>query len=65
MNFIKVKANDTKYEGELIAADAEGFVVKTSEKQRVEGKKKKIVVEQEHPFKYEDVTECKIVITFK
>lgn len=50
--------------GILKSADEEGIVIETTEKQRVEGKKKKIWVTEEHPFKYEEIKETKLIISF-
>ncbi|MCH5176631.1 MAG: ribosome assembly cofactor RimP [Prevotellaceae bacterium] len=58
-------AEGRKLEGELLAADADGFVVAADEKQRVEGKKRPVWVSVEHRFGYADVKWVKAVIDFK
>lgn len=51
-------------EGLLKAADENGIVVEIKEKQRLEGKKKKVWVTNEIPFKYEEIKETKLIISF-
>lgn len=51
-------------EGKLIKADEDGFVVEVSEKKRIEGKKKKELVVEELSFKYDEVKETKLIISF-
>jgi len=68
---VEVKAaNGKKVQGILLSADEEGIVVKTSEKKKIEGKKKKELVVTQHVFKFDTtevsqkINECKVVITF-
>lgn len=57
--------NGVKLEGVLKSADDNGVVIETTRKERLEGKKKKVTVVEEHPFNYDEIKETKIVITFK
>lgn len=54
-----------KYKGELLSVEGRQFVVKTQEKQRVEGKKRPVMVDVERNFSMDDVKYCKYVIEFK
>lgn len=58
-------ADGAELEGELIAADEEEIKVKEEKKERVEGKKKKELIELEHTFKYPEIKQAKIKIIFK
>lgn len=63
---VTVKPNEgTKVEGELIAANETSFTIRTTRKERLEGKKKKEIVIDDLVFNYNDVKETKIIITFK
>jgi len=63
---LKIRLMDnTEIQGELLKADAEKIEVKESRKERVEGKKKKEVVEVNHVLAYTDIKQAKIKITFK
>lgn len=69
---VEVKTEDgKKLKGELSEVGAEGIVIKTREKRRIEGRKKKEVVEEniELFFEHEDAAQkiksTKIVISFK
>lgn len=65
---LKVTFNDESrkgLEGMLIQADEEGIVLETSEKVRIEGKKKKELVVTEHPVPYTEIKAAKVVISFK
>jgi ribosome maturation factor RimP len=63
---VKVKLNQGgKLEGQLIDANEESFVVETTRKERLEGKKKKETIIEQHKLTYEEVKETKIVISFK
>lgn len=57
--------NGVKVEGLLKVANDEGVVVETEIKERLEGKKKKVTVFEEHSFSYDEIKETKIIITFK
>jgi len=54
-----------KLEGVLKSANDEGVIVETTRKERLEGKKKKVTIEEEHSFNYNEIKETKIIITFK
>lgn len=63
---LKVKTvSGDKVEGVLTGADAEGIVLQTSRKERIEGKKKKELIVEDIPLKYADIKEAKVVISFK
>ena len=64
---VKVKLNDEngKLEGLLKHADDNGIIVETTRKERIEGRKKKETIVEEHPLQYDDIKETKIVISFK
>lgn len=63
---VKVKLSEGgKLKGILKSADDDGIIVETSEKERVEGKKKKVTVVKEHELSYDEIKETKIVISFK
>jgi ribosome maturation factor RimP len=62
---VKIKTKTGKLEGDLIAADSKGITVKTTRKERLEGRKKKVTIEEEHKLSFEDIIETKIIITFK
>lgn len=50
--------------GILKSVNEEGIVIETKEKQRVEGKKKKIWVEEEIPINFNEIKETKLIISF-
>ncbi len=52
-------------EGELLTANENGIKLHTSRKERVPGKKKKILIEEELDLSYPEVKEAKIKINFK
>lgn len=63
---VKVKLNDgSTIKGLLKNADEKQFVVETSHKERLEGKKKKVTVIKDHTFTYDQIKETKIIISFK
>ena len=63
---VEVLADDgQKYKGELLGVEGRQFTVKTQEKQRVEGKKRPVMVDVERTFSMDDVKYCKYVIEFK
>ena len=63
---LKIKlTDDTEIQGELLTADAEKIEVKESRKERVEGKKKKEIVEENHVLPYSRIKQAKIIIIFK
>lgn len=53
-----------KIEGILKSATEEQVVISTREKKRLEGRKKKEWVEEDHTFKMNEIKETKIIITF-
>lgn len=60
-----VKMDGTKLEGELKSATETGIVVENSRTEKVEGKKKKEVIVEQHQLPFDNIKETKIVITFK
>ena len=54
-----------KIKGKLIAAEENVIQVMTKEKVKIEGRKKKEVVETNHTFELDQVKETKVVIEFK
>lgn len=57
--------NGEEFEGELTAADQEKIEVKESKKEKIEGKKKKELVEINHVLTYPEIKQAKIKIIFK
>lgn len=53
-----------KMEGLLVRVEEDHFVVQTREKRRIEGRKAKEWVEEDHPFKFADVHWTKVIISF-
>lgn len=53
-----------KIEGVLKSANENEIILTTREKRRMEGRKKKEWVEEDHTFKMEELKEVKIIITF-
>jgi ribosome maturation factor RimP len=63
---IKVMLKSSKViEGELLAVDEEGILVKTESTEKVEGKKKKQLIVKEDKYKFDEINQTKLVITFK
>lgn len=63
---LKVKlTGGEEVEGELVTANEKGIKLHTSRKERVPGKKKKILIEEELDLSYPAVKEAKIKINFK
>ncbi len=60
-----VKLDGTKLEGELKVATETGIVEENSRTEKVEGKKKKEVIVEQHQLPFDNIKETKIVITFK
>jgi len=56
--------NGKKLEGVLVAANEEQIMIEVKEKKSVDGKKKKEWVTEQLPFKYNELKEVKLVITF-
>lgn len=57
--------NNTIEEGELIAASDKELTIRQEKKVKLEGKKKKELVVEEHSFQLADIKDTKIVISFK
>jgi len=57
--------DDKSLEGLLKAADEQGIVLETSNKEKVEGHKKKQLVIREYNMKYNEIKSAKAVISFK
>ena len=63
---VKVKLNaGGAIQGELVAAEPDQITVRTERKERIEGKKKKETIIEDHLLKMEQIKETKIVISFK
>ena len=63
---IQVKSvEERKMEGRLSTVDEKGIILIRSEKKRIEGRKKKEVVEEEFQFDFDQIKETKIVVSFK
>jgi ribosome maturation factor RimP len=63
---VKVKRKEGgKIEGTLIDATEEQIVVQNSRKEKIEGKKKKQTIVEDHIIPMSNVLETKIVISFK
>ena len=64
---VKVILNEKNQvlEGVLTHADENGIKLETTTKERLEDKKKKVTVVQEHEFTYDQIKETKIIISFK
>ena len=64
-NLKVLREEQGKVVGELIEAKDETFTVMETRKERLEGKKKKVIVEEKHEFAYNQIKEAKVVISFK
>ncbi|GAB5417196.1 MAG: ribosome assembly cofactor RimP [Crocinitomicaceae bacterium] len=63
---VKVKfAESGSIEGELIAATQKEITVQTTRKERIEGRKKKETIIEDHVIPMDQIKETKIVISFK
>lgn len=63
---VKVKRKEgSKIEGTMIDATEEQIVVQNSRKERIEGKKKKQTIVEDHIIPMSNILETKIVISFK
>ncbi|NVK64144.1 MAG: ribosome assembly cofactor RimP [Flavobacteriales bacterium] len=63
---VKVKRKEGgKIEGTMIDATNEQIVVQTTRKERIEGKKKKETIVEDHIIPMSNILETKIVISFK
>lgn len=63
-NQVKAVLSHGSIEGELANYSANGIVIKTATKERIEGKKKKELVEKEHALTFDEIKEVKRIITF-
>ncbi|UTW63485.1 ribosome assembly cofactor RimP [bacterium SCSIO 12741] len=50
--------------GQLVDVNDERIIVETTSKERVEGKKKKVEVKQEHEFPFAEIKETKLILDF-
>lgn len=63
---VKVSLNDgTWYKGELLSADENEVKIETVSKEKVEGKKKKQIINKTISVPMEELNETRVVITFK
>ena len=63
---LKVKLADGEtIEGKLLSADTSGIVLHLRHRERVEGKKKKIWVEENRELSHPEIKEAKVKINFK
>jgi len=63
---VKVKLKDGRtLEGKLTGASPEEITVQTTRKERVEGRKKKETIVEDHKLMMDEINETKIVISFK
>lgn len=63
---VKVVLQDgKKMEGKLLAADESGMTLEQVRKEKIEGKKKKETIVEQHQLAFSDVKETKIIISFK
>lgn len=58
-------ADGMKYKGTLARVEAPSFTILTQEKQKVEGKKRPVLVDVEKTFSMDEVKYCKYLIDFK
>ena len=64
-NDVEVLSNDgKKYKGILKELTEDGFVIEYEEKEKVEGKKKKVIVEKQMNFKIEGIKYIKDIVSF-
>jgi ribosome maturation factor RimP len=63
---VQVKIHESgKIEGRLDEVTEKGIKLIRSEKRRIEGRKKKEVVDEEFHFNFDEIKETKIVVSFK
>lgn len=63
---VKVKLNEGgKLEGIMTDATQEAITIQTTRKERIEGRKKKETIVEDHVLPMENIKETKIVISFK
>jgi ribosome maturation factor RimP len=61
---VQLHEHGKSVQGILKSANEQEFVIEVAEKRRIEGKKKKEMVVEQLPFKYEEVKETKLIISF-
>ncbi|MDO4171824.1 MAG: ribosome assembly cofactor RimP [Prevotellaceae bacterium] len=57
-------ADGKKYKGEMLRVEDRTFTIATQEKVKVEGKKRPVLMDVEHPFSMDEVKYCKYIIKF-
>ncbi len=57
--------NGIKLLGTIQSVSDNGFILETSDKEKVDGQKKKILVVKQHDFKFDEIKGTKAVISFK
>ena len=60
-----LQADGKKIAGVLQAVDGRSFVVVSQEKQKVEGKKRPVLVDVERTFSMDEIKSCKYLLSFK
>ena len=61
---VQKKEHGKSVQGVLKSVDEKGLLVEVTEKQRVEGKKKKIWITEEIPIEFNEIKETKLIIAF-
>lgn len=59
-----LNADGKKLKGNLLKVEGRNFTISTKEKQKVEGKKRPVMVDVERTFSMDEVKYCKYVINF-
>lgn len=63
---VEVLTNEEiKITGVLVEIDEEKIILRTSSRKKIEGHKKKQLVEKEHIVRYDEIKTAKVVISFK
>ena len=62
---VKLIEGSGKIEGTMISATEEQITVQTTRKERVEGKKKKETIVEDHVILMADIRQTKLVLSFK
>ncbi|MDG1429396.1 MAG: ribosome assembly cofactor RimP [Crocinitomicaceae bacterium] len=62
---VKMSEGSGKLEGKLIAATEESITLQTTRKERIEGKKKKETIVEDHVIPMENIRQTKVVLSFK
>lgn len=60
-----LQADGKKVAGVLESVDGRSFVVVSQEKQKVEGKKRPVLVDVERTFSMDEIKSCKYLLSFK